>query len=290
MKRARSLLLVLVSLVAFLGLASTAAALPLGDALPALPVSPATIPVAEGGSAVYSAELVAGELLVLSLSPASGAPATLDLDLRVFGPSATDTTVDMPLADSRLPATSYPETITYQALQSGRHYVEIAAFEGTGSGALTWSVLPEPLLPVYRFYNNRTGTHFYTPSESERQTVQSTLGHLYTFEGVAYHTKATKNTQSLYRFYNNRSGTHFYTASESERERVATTMTGTFTYEGATYKVSPTGDGGKTAVYRFYNRRTGSHFYTASYAEMQTVSATLGYLYTFEGVAFYLGQ
>ncbi|MRR11314.1 hypothetical protein EG835_02250 [bacterium] len=267
-----------------------ASAMPLGDALSALPASPAAIAVTDGTSVAYKVTMAEGEILTLSLALAGGAPEALDLDLYLYGPGATVTDHGSAIAKSIQPATGYPEAISYQALTAGTYYVEVFAYRLSGTGTLTWAVSPEPLLPVYRFYNNRNATHFYTASETERANVQNTLGHVFTFEGAAYYTKATKNSQYLHRFYNRRAETHFYTASESERERVATTMASTFTYEGTTYKVSTTAEGGKAPVYRFYNRRNGSHFYTASESEMNTVRNTLGHVYAYEGPAFFLGR
>jgi len=43
-------------------------------------------------------------------------------------------------------------------------------------------------------------------------------------------------------------------------------------------------------VYRFFNVRNGSHFYTADEAERNHVAATLGSVYRFEGPVFWLGQ
>ena len=41
-------------------------------------------------------------------------------------------------------------------------------------------------MPVYRFYNKKNGSHFYTASEAEKNTVLSTLTGTYAFDGVAY--------------------------------------------------------------------------------------------------------
>lgn len=267
-----------------------AVAAPLDATVPALPASPVTMTLAEGASAIYKVSVTAGESIALRLAPAADSPASLDFDLYLYSPSATESVRGAALGKSTQPAAGPVDAITYQSPSGGTYYVEVFAFDGTGSSVLTWSILPEPLLPVYRFYNSRTGTHFYTPDEAERANVQNTLGATYTYEGPAYYTKATRNTQNLYRFYNRRSGTHFYTASESEREWVASALASTFTFEGPTYKVSLTPEGGKVPVYRFFNRGNGSHFYTASEVEMNAVRATLGSTYTFEGPAFYLGQ
>lgn len=145
------------------------------------------------------------------------------------------------------------------------------------------------LTPVYRFYNTKTGTHFYTASETEKATVQNTMGATYTFEGVAYNLETDNPLMNtpLYRFYNKVTGTHFYTASETEKNNVMATMAATFTYEGVAYNVSSTA-AGTTPVYRFYNVKTGTHFYTASESEKANIQATLSGTYTFEGAAFYL--
>ena len=73
--------------------------------------------------------------------------------------------------------------------------------------------------PVYRFYNKRNGSHFYTSSEAEKHSVVEELSKTYSLDGVAYHVLASYPTP-LYRFYNKTNGSHFYTASEAEKSRV----------------------------------------------------------------------
>ena len=146
------------------------------------------------------------------------------------------------------------------------------------------------LNPVYRFYNKTIGTHFYTPSEAEKNSVIANLSRIYTYEGIAYKTNPYNNSQPLYRFFNKKNGSHFYTASAAERNNVIANLSATYVYEGETYRVSPTYAAGKTPVYRFYNKRNGSHFYTANETEKNNVIATLSGVYVYEGVAFHLGH
>ena len=40
-------------------------------------------------------------------------------------------------------------------------------------------------------------------------------------------------------------------------------------------------------IYRFFNKKNGTHFYTASAAERDSVRAKLSSIYTYEGIAFY---
>ncbi|MDO8847282.1 MAG: CHAP domain-containing protein [Coriobacteriia bacterium] len=149
---------------------------------------------------------------------------------------------------------------------------------------------PGGMITVYRFYNHFTGTHFYTPSEAERDTVIATWPDVYRYEGIAYTLDPARNTQPLTRFYNVVRGSHFYTASSAEAETVRVQWPGVFRYEGLTYPVSTATGPGKLPVYRFYQIYGGSHFYTASEEEKGRVIAELGAIYSYEGVAFWLAQ
>lgn len=144
------------------------------------------------------------------------------------------------------------------------------------------------LEPVYRFYNVTNGTHFFTCSAEERDTVIARWPKVFNYEGVAYSIDPACDTEQLYRFYNRVSGSHFYTRSAEEADMVIASWPNVFTYEGRAYGVSP--GGGGDPVYRFYNRRTGSHFYTASAVERDTVAARWGTIYQYDGVAFYVAD
>ncbi len=61
-----------------------------------------------------------------------------------------------------------------------------------------------------------------------------------------------------------------------------------FTYEGAAYNVSATPAKGAVTVYRFFNKKNGTHFYTASAAERDSVRAKLSGTYKYEGAAFHV--
>jgi hypothetical protein len=144
------------------------------------------------------------------------------------------------------------------------------------------------VLPVYRFFNVKTGTHFYTISETEKNNVIATLSSTYNFENVAYYvdTDNPTNNVPLYRFFNTRNGVHFYTASETEKSNIIA-MNPWFKFENVAYYVSMN-PVGATTVYRFFNLRNGTHFYTASEAEKNNVQANMSPPYKFEGTAFYL--
>lgn len=183
---------------------------------------------------------------------------------------------------------------------AGGYLPAISAVTSTGargSGTVTVTarvVDPKPpkpaLFPVYRFYSRKSGTHFYTPSLDERDMVMVRWPDVWAYEGIAYWVNPAKNSQPLYRFYNRANGSHFYTASPAERDMVFARWMNVFQYDGPTYAVSPSPSTGRAAVYRFFNLKNGSHFYTASPEERDIVIARWSNIYRLEGAAFWLGQ
>jgi len=148
-----------------------------------------------------------------------------------------------------------------------------------------------PQMNVYRFYNWRLGTHFYTADENERENVMRTLSGTYLYEGVAYTVNRDKNYRPLYRFYQPSTGTHFYTASQDEKNYVIANLPHIYTFEGTAYFVSPDSlFGSKRTMHRFYNTKTGTHFYTIDEAEKAHVQRNLSHTFTYEGIAFFIGQ
>jgi hypothetical protein len=174
--------------------------------------------------------------------------------------------------------------------------VEVAGMSPSDPAQDVWLVprfegKRSPVVPVgvFRFYNIRTGTHFYTGTTEERDAVISTLGYMYKYEGVAYTIDqwSSSNVVPLYRFYNVRTGTHFYTADESEMNNTLDNLSHIYRLDGITYFVADSPGPGATTVYRFYNVRTGTHFYTATNAERDNVINTMGSIFKYEGPAFY---
>ena len=146
---------------------------------------------------------------------------------------------------------------------------------------------PTTYLPVYRFYNKKNGSHFYTASEAEKNNVQSKLSATYGYDGPAYKASSAYTTP-LYRFYNKKNGSHFYTASESEKNSVIKNLGATYAYDGPAYDVTTAPAPGSAPVYRFFNKKNGSHFYTASVTEKAAVLRGLAATYKLEGPAFYV--
>jgi hypothetical protein len=101
-------------------------------------------------------------------------------------------------------------------------------------------------VPVYRFYNTKTGHHFFTTSAAERDMVQREStepgygqpGALWTFvyEGEAFRAFTDPNhadATAVYRFYSPSLDRHFFTASADEAAQIR--LTGLWTDEGVGY-------------------------------------------------------
>lgn len=141
---------------------------------------------------------------------------------------------------------------------------------------------------VFRFFDQKDGTHFYTSSTGERDATIATRPDL-AYEGVglnAVNPPATDpNATAVYRFFNINDGTHFFTISSAEVATVQATRSD-LTYEGITFYEHATQQAGDAAVYRFFDTSNGTHFYSADPSEKSSVLATRPDLVN-EGVAFY---
>ncbi|CAO3357271.1 hypothetical protein [Azospirillum palustre] len=134
-----------------------------------------------------------------------------------------------------------------------------------------------------------TGTHFFTSSEGERDNITANFGN-FSYEGPAFNaaTATTSDPITVYRFFNKRTGTHFFTSSEGERDNVIANSSDTYSFEGEAYKAlsSDTTNPNAKSLYRFFNKVTGSHFYTSSDVERDSIIKNSSASYNFEGVAY----
>ena len=153
---------------------------------------------------------------------------------------------------------------------------------GTGTDASTGA-----RTAVYRFYNYKSGAHFYTVSADERDFVIRTYPE-FQYENVAFYAYAlpTAGKDAVYRFYNSQSGAHFYTISAEERDYVAKTYAA-FRLEGPVWYGQKQEGDGASPIYRFYNSRTGAHFYTVSASERDFVISDYKD-FQYEGPVYYV--
>ena len=71
-------------------------------------------------------------------------------------------------------------------------------------------------VPLYRFFNQQNGVHFYTASEAEKTRVETTQQNTYNYEGIAYGVRIDGVGTPVYRFYVPARNAHFYTANTGE--------------------------------------------------------------------------
>jgi hypothetical protein len=140
---------------------------------------------------------------------------------------------------------------------------------------------------IFRFFNTSNGSHFYTANAAERDSIISKLPQ-YRYEGNAFDTTATAATgDEVFRFFNTSNSTHFYTISEAERDSIIARLPH-YKYEGAAYYAYETNVGGAhEELYRFFNTSNGTHFYTTSETERDSIMASLKH-YKYEGIAYYV--
>ena len=127
-----------------------------------------------------------------------------------------------------------------------------------------------------------------SPDEPDLVTVRA-------FNGAYWGDWTTISTASLagseeaiYRFFNTGDGTHFFTASAAEAANIVTTRPDLVS-EGIGLKGYDTAGASPSseAVFRFFDKMDGTHFYTASTNERDALVTTRSSEMAYEGTAFY---
>ncbi|MDT7950872.1 MAG: hypothetical protein RQ966_05140 [Acetobacteraceae bacterium] len=161
-----------------------------------------------------------------------------------------------------------------------------------------------PASGVFRFFEQTNGTHFYTSSESEARNLVDPNSSSYradltpeTNEFGAYAPSANDpNVAQVFRFFDQAHGTEFLTASKTEATGLMTQGSSTYrsdlTFEaGSSFYEHTTQQSGDVAVYRFFDKIFGTHFYTGSRDEYQSLTTLGGAGYradlVSEGIGFY---
>ncbi|MFP8781072.1 DUF1566 domain-containing protein [Hydrogenophaga sp. RWCD_12] len=218
-----------------------------------------------------------------SADPHAGASAAWQ-DPSQLSKGAALSTMELTAAEKRATAADASSPTALDELPAG----QIAAKSAYASGAVARKALAVRI-PVYRFYNGRTGAHFFTTNTTERDTVVATLSPPFSLEGAAFSVASaySPGLSPVHRFFNTQTGVHFYTISEAERANVVATLPH-FQYEGVAYYASQVAGQGLIPFYRFYVPSKGFHFYTASETEKNSIIANLAATYSFEGIGYYV--
>jgi lysyl endopeptidase len=150
-----------------------------------------------------------------------------------------------------------------------------------------WLDGPAARGPVYRFFNVKTGAHFYTMNAAERDHVIASYPEFH-YEGPSFYAynARTEGSSPVYRFFNRTTGAHFFTIDAGERDYVRATYA-EYQYEGIGWHARTAPQQGVAPLFRFYNRSTGTHFYTPNADERAYVIVTWPFFLD-EGVGYYV--
>ena len=95
------------------------------------------------------------------------------------------------------------------------------------------------LAPVYRFWSDKLGTHFYTISEAEKDALIRDYPDTWTFEGIVFYAyppeRAPVGSKPVYHFWSANLNRHFYTINEAERQKLIDEYSQTWTAEGVAW-------------------------------------------------------
>lgn len=194
-------------------------------------------------------------------------------------------------------------TITPNALSGGQSNIQIttnvvnsvsaglpSGYENGGNGTPSGSTAAGA---VYRFFDNKFGTHFFTSDIGERNTVLATRSAdlIQETNGFGDVTQTSTSAVAVYRFFDTKFGTHFFTANAGERDTIIGTRPD-LTYEaGSTFYEHSSLQSGDTAVYRLFDTKTGTQFLTGDTNEFKGLTTAGASTYRAdlrsEGVAFY---
>lgn len=173
-------------------------------------------------------------------------------------------------------------------------YAAYARFDLIYPDIARWLEAPPPApppsngrVPVYRLLNTQSGSHLYTISAAERDSVVRNIAQ-FRYEGVAFFVSPAERPglSPVYRFFNAGNTAHFYTLSEAEKNYIAASLP-SLRYEGPAWYAQTGPAEGALPMYRFVNPVTGVHFFTGNPDERDFVIANNPAL-QYEGTAYYV--
>jgi len=114
-------------------------------------------------------------------------------------------------------------------------YSNVWIYEGPVYYAFVWGQEPAGTIPVYRFWSDMLGGHFYTTSAAERDKLIREYATTWAYEGPVFSVYAEgqqpAGTLPVFRFWSNTYGHHFYTISSGERDKLLNRFSHVWTYE-----------------------------------------------------------
>ncbi|MGU3360351.1 hypothetical protein ACLBWX_08470 [Methylobacterium sp. M6A4_1b] len=155
--------------------------------------------------------------------------------------------------------------VSVYAARSASSAVTDPAIRASGAGANQ----PDP---VFRFFDTKTGDHFYTTSAAEKAQIQATIPN-FTYEGSPWSTPdESAGTHDVFRFLDTKTGTHFFTDSVNERDIIRANLPN-YSYEGVAFEAYHDANGaGHITLERFFNTQTGLHHFAGNAEEAASIN------------------
>ncbi len=220
-----------------------------------------------------------------------------DICVRILNASTNETLTAELLQVTATQNTGFAlEERQYNAQIAFQNHYEVTTTDGIsfvyGKAVIVPYQIDVPYSTIYRFWSPVNKRHFYTIKESEKQKLIDRYSSAWTYEGPVFNGCATNCHSQLvpvYRFWSPKAGTHFYTVKESEKQKLIDFYSTAWTFEGVAFYAYPpdTQPSECKPVYRFWNARAGTHFYTMKESEKDKLINTVDCPYAYESIAFY---
>ena len=142
--------------------------------------------------------------------------------------------------------------------------------------------------PVYRFWSDYYGGHFFTISAAERDYIRQSYPDTWSYEGSDWSalTEPEGDALPVYRFWSDIYHVHFFTISETEKEYIINNYQGWWGYEGVGWYAYAFDGQGRKPIFRFWSDMYQSHFYTGNAGERDYIVQHYP-AWNYEGVAWY---
>jgi hypothetical protein len=140
-------------------------------------------------------------------------------------------------------------------------------------------------LSLYRFYNSKTGVHYYATSSAAPAGfyLEGNLGYV-----LPTQNKPTALQVPVWGFKQPSNSGRLYTINLQERDNVRNNFSAYYKYEGESFTAWKSSGTGLIPIYRIYDNNSNTHFFTSSAQERDTVVSTWPSVYRYEGIAFYV--
>jgi len=114
-------------------------------------------------------------------------------------------------------------------------YADVWTYEGVAYHALPDSSEPNSA-PVYRFWSDVLGGHFYTMDEKEREKLINNYPDVWTYEEISWYAfpadQQPADTYPVHRFWSDVLGHHFFTMNDAEKDKLLKEYADVWIYEG----------------------------------------------------------